>query len=158
MKIPVISIIGYSGSGKTTLIEKLLPVLKGRGVRVGVIKHDSHHFEIDYEGKDTWRFTQAGADIVAIASQEKSVVMVSRELDLDAMCAAFTDVDIILTEGYKAGDKPKIEVHRAATGKPMYEKPENLLAIVTDVNLETDTPCFSMDDVEELVEFLLEWV
>jgi len=155
METPVISIIGYSGTGKTTLIEKLLPVLKGRGLRVGVIKHDAHSFEIDREGKDSWRFTQAGADIVAVMSKEKSAVMVNRELDLEVLCAASTGVDLILTEGYKAGDKPKIEVHRVATGKPMYEKPENLLAIVTDAELDTDTPCFSIDAVEEIAQFLL---
>lgn len=154
METPVISIIGYSGSGKTTLIEKLLPVLKDRGIRVGVIKHDAHRFEIDHQGKDTWRFAKAGADAVAITSKEKSAVMVNRELDLETLYGALTGVDLILTEGYKAGDRPKIEVHRIATGKPMYEKPENLLAIVTDAELETATPCFSLNAVEEIADFL----
>ena len=154
MKTPVISIIGYSGEGKTTLIEKLIPVLKSRGISVGVIKN-AHTFEIDYEGKDTWRFAQAGADTVAITSKEKSAVMVNRGLDMETLSAAFTGVDLILTEGYKAGDKPKIEVYLAAAGKLMYEKPKNLLAIVTDVDLETDTPCFSIDAVEEIAQFLL---
>lgn len=154
IETPVVSIIGYSGSGKTTLIEKLITILKRRNIRTGVIKHDSHRFEIDHEGKDTWRFSRAGAGAVAITSAEKSAVIMEHEVDLDTLISFMKDVDLIITEGYKAGDKPKIEVHRGATGKPMYESPENLIAIVTDVPIETETPCFGLDDAEGVAELL----
>lgn len=152
--IPIVSVIGYSGSGKTTLIEKLIPLLKNRNIRLGIIKHDAHRFEMDHEGKDTWRFTNAGADVVAISSPEKAAVVTRREMGLDELCGYMRGVDLIITEGYKASDRLKIEVHRRATGKPMYEAPENLLAIVTDAQIETDTPCFAPDDAEGVADFL----
>lgn len=155
-KIPAISIMGWSGSGKTTLIEKLIPILHARGLRVGVLKHDGHHFDMDREGKDTWRFSQAGAEVVAIASPWQAAVLEYRRLELADMLDRIRDVDLILVEGYKSSDLPRIEVHRQATGKPLYEQPTNLLALVTDVPIVTGTPVFTFDDVEDLAEIIVQ--
>lgn len=110
---PIVSIVGKSDSGKTTLIEKLIPEMLQRGYKVGVIKHDAHSFDIDHPGKDSWRHKQAGAAITVISSAEKIGVVrdVDRELTLDEIASAYlTNVDIVLTEGFKREAKPKIEV------------------------------------------------
>ena len=114
--IPVISIVGKSNSGKTTLTEKLLRELKARGYRVATIKHDVHGFDIDRPGKDTWRHAEAGADVVVISSPAKLAMIRKneRELTLDEVIARIDGVDLIITEGYKRGDKPKIEVFQSA--------------------------------------------
>jgi len=154
-KIPAISIMGWSGSGKTTLIEKLIPILRARGLSVGVLKHDGHHFDMDREGKDTWRFGQAGAEVVAIASPDCAAVLEYRHLELTDMLDRMLDVDLILVEGYKSSALPRIGVHRQASGKPLFENPANLLALVTDAPIKTETPVFGLDDVEELAETIL---
>lgn len=154
--IPAFAIMGWSGSGKTTFIEKLIPQLQAQGLRVGVLKHDSHRFDMDREGKDTWRFGQAGADVVAIASPDQAAVIEYRRLELDEMLARIRDVDLIIVEGYKAAHLPRIEIHRMASGKPMYEKPENLAAVITDVPLLTDTPVFGMEDAAGVARLITE--
>src|SRR5512147_944366 len=116
--IPIISIVGKSDSGKTTLIEKLVPELTRRGYRVATIKHDVHGFEVDREGKDSWRHKQAGAHTVIISSPEKLAII--RDVDHDADLAELRDryvqdVDIILSEGFKRNQQPKIEVFRRET-------------------------------------------
>lgn len=116
MKIPVVSIVAKSGTGKTTLLEKLIAEMKCRGYKIGVIKHDAHRFDIDHEGKDSWRLTQAGADTMVISSSEK-LAMVKKtssqtELSLEETVESyFQDVDLVLTEGFKKSAMPKIEVH-----------------------------------------------
>ena len=109
----IISIVGKSNSGKTTLIEKLVPVLSKKGYKVATIKHDAHSFEIDKEGKDTYRHKKAGAKAVIISSSEKVALIkdVYKEADLDDLTMLLPDdIDIILTEGYKRSNMPKIEV------------------------------------------------
>ena len=154
-KIPAISIMGWSGSGKTTLIEKLIPILRARGLRVGVLKHDDHHFDMDREGKDTWRFGQAGAAVVAISSPDCAAVLEYRRLELTDMLNRIRDVDLILVEGYKASDLPRIEVHRKANDKPLYENPANLLALVTDAPIMTAAPVFGLEDTTGLAEMII---
>jgi molybdopterin-guanine dinucleotide biosynthesis protein MobB len=103
-KIPIVSIVGYSGSGKTTLVEKMIPELKRRGWRVATIKHNRHGFEIDHEGKDSWRHRRAGADMTVLASPGKVAVMADTEgdLSLEELGDRFIrGVDVILTEGFK---------------------------------------------------------
>lgn len=135
--IPVLSVVGVSDSGKTTLLEKLIPLLRGKGLRLAIIKHDAHSFEMDHEGKDTWRFAKAGADVVAISSRAKTALMEYRDLDLNAVISRIKDVDIILTEGYKSWNKPKIMVHRRDSGKaPLSPFPTNLRAIIWDLPRE----------------------
>ena len=154
---PIISIVGRSDVGKTTLLEKLIPELKRRGYRVATVKHHAHPgFEIDQPGKDTWRHARAGSDHVVIAAPDKvaSIRRVDREPTLDEIAATITDVDIILTEGYKRADKPKIEVVRAARSSEPICTPDELLAIVSDVDVSFDIPRFDLDDVRGLVDLI----
>ncbi len=154
-KIPAVSIMGWSGSGKTTLIERMVPLLKGRGLKVGVLKHDSHQFEMDREGKDTWRYGQAGAEVVAISSPRQAAMLEFRALDLDQMLDRFREVDLILVEGYKTSSLPRIEVHRTATGKPPAEQPDKLAALVTDATMVIDIPHFDLNDAKGVTEFVI---
>jgi len=170
--IPIYSVVAYSGTGKTTLLEKLIAELKMRGLRVAVIKHDAHEFDIDHEGKDSWRFTRAGADVTVVASESKAAVMENRPVSLDALLGMITDVDVILTEGYKSGAWPKIAMMRSATGKPLPIPADECFAIVTDAedgvgrsgqSAVTDSsgspqaqpPRFALDDVSGLADLII---
>lgn len=134
---PVVSFVGSSGAGKTTLLEKVVRELKARGYRVAVVKHAHDDFEIDHEGKDSWRFAQAGSDCVVISSPAK-VAMVQKsasgaEPPLDELVGLVTDrVDIILTEGFRGSGKPQVLVTRAGLpSDPELERGEHL-AVVSD--------------------------
>jgi molybdopterin-guanine dinucleotide biosynthesis protein MobB len=116
MKKPyAIAIVGNSGAGKTTLLERLIPALKGKGLRVGVVKHDAHRFDIDHPGKDSHRLTAAGADTMMITSAEK-LAMVKRHAASppieELLERYFSDMDLVLVEGFRGSSLPKIEVHR----------------------------------------------
>ena len=154
--IPIVSFVGYSGSGKTTFLEKLIPELKARNIKVGIIKHHGHDIEIDTPGKDTWRHSQAGADAVAISTAKKVAVFrrVEAEMDLDDLARAMGDMDIILTEGYKSGSKPKIEINRSAHSSGLVSDPRELVAIVSDTNWEVGVPVFSLEDYSGVADFL----
>jgi len=155
--IPVISIVGgKSNSGKTTLLEKLIREAKGRRWRVATLKHDVHGFEIDQPGKDTWRHDQAGADVVAISSPQRIAVLerVTEDQPLDEVLARIQGVDVIFTEGYKHANKPKIEVFRSAVHDELFSKPEELIAIASDVKFDNGIPCFGLDDVEGLCDLI----
>jgi len=156
--IPIVSIVGKSDSGKTTLMEKLIPELKKRGYRVATIKHHIHGFEIDKEGKDTWRHTKAGADVVVISSPNKLAMIkgVDEEYTLNKIeSTIIKDVDIILTEGYKKGNKPKIEVFRSEVHKELLCTDEdNLIAIASDRRFDRGIPCFDINDIKGLADLL----
>lgn len=155
---PIVSIVGESDAGKTTLLEKLVHELKERGYRIGTVKHDVHDFDIDHEGKDSWRHKQAGACTVAISSPRKLALVkdVESEETLDSLVSKyFPDVDIILTEGYKKENKPKIEVLRTqANEAPLCNKDEHIVALVSDTSLDLGVPCFEPDDIKGLADFL----
>ncbi|MDO0825891.1 molybdopterin-guanine dinucleotide biosynthesis protein B [Desulfosporosinus nitroreducens] len=156
-QIPVISIVGgKSNSGKTTLLVKIIREAKRRGWRVATVKHDVHGFEMDQPGKDTWRHAQAGADIVAISSPHKIAILesVSEDQPLDAIIARIREVDVIFTEGYKKGNKPKIEVFRSAVHQELLTKPEELIAIASDVSFDNGIPCFGLDDAEGICDLI----
>lgn len=158
-KIPLICVVGRSNVGKTTLLEKLIPALKRRGYRVATIKHHSHPgFQMDQPGKDTWRHAQAGSDHVVIAAPDKvaSIRRVEQEPTLDELAALITDVDIILTEGYKRSDKLKIEVVRAERSPEPICTPEELVALATDVPVPLEVPQFGLEDAEGLAGLLEE--
>jgi molybdopterin-guanine dinucleotide biosynthesis protein B len=156
--IPIIAIVGKSGSGKTTLIEKLLPEMKKRGYRVGTIKHHLHEFDIDQEGKDSWRHAQAGADTVIIASPRKLALVKRLFSDMspeEMRNRFFHDVDIILAEGYKTHASLKIEVFRSMIHeKPICIEEDNLLALVSDQKFTLKVPCFGLEEIVPLVDFL----
>ncbi len=156
--IPIISIVGKSDSGKTTLIEKLVPELNQRGYRIATVKHDIHGFEVDREGKDSWRHKQAGAHTVVISSPRK--VALIRDVEKDLTLAQLRekliqDVDLILSEGYKKDIQPKIEIFRKEKHKELLcSKEDNLIAIVSDKKFNMDVPCFSLDDIKGVVDFI----
>ena len=155
--VPIISVVGKTNSGKTTFIEKLIKELKRRGYRVATVKHDVHNFEIDHEGKDTWRHAQAGADTVVISSKGKLAMI--KKLDgqhsLDELSRwLLKDVDIIITEGYKRQDKPKIEIFRKEVGRKLLCSPSELLAVVTDQAVDLDVPSFGLDDAAGVVNLV----
>ena len=147
---PIITFVGKSGTGKTTFLEQLIPVLKGRGLRLAGLKHDAHHFEMDKPGKDTYRFTASGADVVTISNPEK-FAMIERpqqELSVADIVSRLPQVDIVLTEGYKKSHYPKIEIHRAELCRPLIAAPEELLAIMTDEALDSPALQLDLGDIE----------
>ena len=154
--IPVYSVVAYSGTGKTTLLEKLIVELKSRGLRVAVIKHDAHKFDIDHEGKDSWRFTRAGADVTVVTSDKKAAIMENRHVPLETLLERITDVDLVLTEGYKQGKWPRIAIQRNATGKPLPIPADDCFAIVADVLGTTSRPYFELDDIRGLADFIID--
>lgn len=158
--VPVVTFVGLSGTGKTTFLEKLIPVLKERGLRVAVLKHDAHHFEMDRPGKDTWRFTAAGADVVTISNEERFALIERprQELRLEEIIARLPEVDLVLTEGYKKNNYPKIEIHRAALGRSLIAGPEELLAVVTDEPLPVSVPQLPLNDPVPCAERLLAYL
>ncbi|NLO49475.1 MAG: molybdopterin-guanine dinucleotide biosynthesis protein B [Clostridiales bacterium] len=153
--IPTYSVVAFSGTGKTTLLEKLIPELKRNGLRVGVLKHDAHDFDVDREGKDSWRLTNAGADVTAIVSAEKAVIMENRPVPVESVFRKIDNVDILITEGYKHGAWPKIALYRSASGKPLALPPEECFAVMSDTPLDIGTPLFALDDIRGLAELIL---
>lgn len=157
-RIPVLAFSAYSGTGKTTLIEKLIPKLKAQNLRVGVIKHDAHRFEIDREGKDSWRFTHAGADITILSSEEKCALIETRYRSFAELLSEMHDVDLILVEGYRNENVPQIGICREASGKCLPDSPERYAAIVTDVPMpDCRTPVFGLEDIDGILAFLLDF-
>ncbi len=158
MKLPpIISVVGRSGVGKTVFLEKLIADLKGRGFRIGTIKHDVHGFEIDQPGKDSWRHAQAGSDTVILSSPRRVAVIkrLEEEMGLDEIAQAYLhDVDLILTEGYKSGPKMKIEVSRRKRSHELISPVAELIAVVTDQTFDVPVPRFDLDDVGGIADFL----
>jgi molybdopterin-guanine dinucleotide biosynthesis adapter protein len=158
---PIVSFVGYSGSGKTTFIEKLIPVLKGHGLKIAVVKHDAHGFQMDKPGKDTWRHKRAGASATAIISKKQiGVVMdVDREPLPHELAPMFAFADIIITEGFKTGPYPKVEVFRpeATENKlPVCREDPALLAIVSDCETSVPVKRFKGNDVDAVALFLID--
>ena len=154
--VPVVAFAGYSGSGKTTLIEQLVRHLKARGVRVAVIKHDCHGFAIDYDGKDSWRFSQAGADLTVITSHRQTACIRQGEVSFQGLMAMVQDAELVLVEGFKDKDLPRIGVARKATGKGFTDELSRFLAVVTDMEVDTALPRFSLDDAPQVADFIME--
>jgi molybdopterin-guanine dinucleotide biosynthesis protein MobB len=157
MPVPILSIIGKSNSGKTTLLEKLIPELKRRGYRVATIKHHTHTgFEIDQPGKDTWRHAQAGSQVVVITSPDKLAMIeqLERELSLDEIAARISGVDIILTEGFKNAGKPAIEILRAERGLERLDEPGQLVAIASDIRVDSPVPLLDLNNAIEIADFI----
>ena len=156
--LPIICMVGASNSGKTTHLEKLIPELRRRGYRVGTLKHDVHGFEIDQEGKDTWRHRKAGAQTIGIASPTAvaSIRETGGEIPLELIAGRyFWEEDILLTEGYKRSHFPKIEVFRSAIeSTPICGAQDNLLAVVTDDPVQVDVPVYRFGDVTGLADLI----
>jgi len=155
---PIVSIVGKSKSGKTTLMEGLIRELKSRGYRVGTIKHTPQGMTFDEPDKDSWRHIQAGSEATAITSPDKMVLIkpIAQDVTLGEIVRFFgEDYDIILAEGFKQDDAPKIEVHRKEVGPPLTSI-RKLIAIVTDEPLETKTRQFPWQDIKGLADLLEE--
>ncbi|MBI5250073.1 MAG: molybdopterin-guanine dinucleotide biosynthesis protein B [Desulfomonile tiedjei] len=157
--IPIVSIVGKSDSGKTTLLEKIVKELRKRGRRVATIKHDAHSFEIDHEGKDSWRHKKAGANITIISSPSKMAMVL--DTDHDHTLSELRDefirkVDLIITEGYKREGHPKIEVFRRELKRELLcEEDDNLVAIAGDpANPPDGVPVFDLNRPEPLCDFI----
>jgi molybdopterin-guanine dinucleotide biosynthesis protein B len=155
---PIVCIVGASNSGKTTFLEKLIPELNRRGYRIGTIKHDAHGFEMDREGKDTWKHRKAGAHTVAISSpsQVATIRQTGGELELDELVGRyFWDEDLVLTEGYKRSHRPKIEVFRVEIeAQPICGPENNLIALVTDDLSAAQVPVFRFDEVGRVADLI----
>ena len=150
---------GWSGSGKTRLIMRLLPELIGRGYSVSTIKHAHHDFDIDKPGKDSFEHRQAGALEVMISSEKRWALMhenrAAPETNAEALIKEMAPVDLILIEGFKDEEHPKLEIHRNVNGKPLlYPNDPNIVAIATDEPLETNLPRLDINDILSIADFI----
>jgi molybdopterin-guanine dinucleotide biosynthesis protein B len=155
---PIVAVVGSSGSGKTTIIERLIPELKSLGLRVGTIKHHLHDFDIDSPGKDSWRHKQAGSEGAMISSPHRigMVIDVDHDYTLDELASFLSGMDIIVAEGYKKENKPKVEIFRAEIHpQPLCLDDGNLIALVTEADLESSVPRFLPSDMRGLARFLV---
>ncbi|MBW2544505.1 MAG: molybdopterin-guanine dinucleotide biosynthesis protein B [Deltaproteobacteria bacterium] len=158
--IPVVSIVGKSGSGKTTLIEKVIPELTRKGWRVATIKHSNRGFDIDREGKDSWRHRKAGARMTVMSSPGQIAVIENSEKNpgIEELRDRYIhDVDIIITEGFKGNPYPKIEVFRATLKRDMLcSREDNLIAVASDKQMEIDVPCLDINDMEGIAQLIID--
>ena len=152
----IITVVGKSNSGKTTLIEKLIPEMKSRGYKVGSVKHAHHGFNMDREGKDSYRHRAAGADTVVVASPGQIAVVKQVENDsLDDATSFLGDMDLILVEGYKRADRLKIEVFdKRSHAAPLGLNSDKLIAFVTDDAVEAAAPVFRTHQISELCDLI----
>jgi len=152
---------GYSGSGKTTLIEQLIPRFVMEGLRISLIKHAHHGFDLDRPGKDSYRHREAGATEVFLVSSQRWVLMHELrgqpEPSLDEQLAHMSPCDLVLVEGFKYTAIPKMEVHRQSNGKPLiYPENPNIVALASDVRPDSPLPWMNLDDVDGIADFILE--
>lgn len=155
-RVPVVSVVGKSGVGKTTALERIIREIKRRGLRVGTVKHDTHGFDVDKPGKDSWRHARAGSDAVVISGPRKMALIrqLDAELPLDDIVHLMGNVDLVITEGYKRGDKPKIEITRQERGTELLCQPEELIGIMADYPIDLPVPQFALEDAAGVVDLL----
>lgn len=156
----VIGFAGWSGSGKTSLIEQVITLLEARGLAVSLVKHAHHKFDIDHEGKDSWRHRNAGCREVLISSSRRWSLMHELrgepELPLDALLGKLAGCDLVLVEGFKRAGIPKIEVYRAAVGEPLlFPDDPNIIAIATDAAVDTTLPRLDINDPAGVADFIV---
>ncbi len=157
--IPVLSFVAKSGTGKTTYLEKLIPLLKQEHLRVAVVKHDAHGFEIDKPGKDSYRLRMAGADHMILTAADLTAAMSAHKgesPDLSMILSRIEGVDLILTEGYKLAGQPKIQLLRDGYNRTPVGNLEHTIAYVADFPFASDLPVFNLNRPEELIPFLKE--
>ncbi len=156
----VLGFAGYSGSGKTTLIEQVIALLVSWGVKVSLIKHAHHHFDVDVPGKDSWRHRQAGASEVMVASDQRWALMHELrgepEPSLDALISHLSPCDLVLVEGFKKDPIPKLEVWRREQGGPRLNADDPwIIALVTDEHQPGLLPCLDINDPEAVAHFIV---
>jgi molybdopterin-guanine dinucleotide biosynthesis protein B len=160
--LKVFGIAGFSGSGKTTLLEKLIPEFRARGLRVSVIKHTHHRFDLDRPGKDSYRHREAGAEEVLMLSSERWALMHelrgAPEPTLEQQLAILSEVDLVLIEGFKAAPVPKVEVHRPALGKDaLWPQNPNVVAVASDGQVDTPLPILDLNDPQAIAQFIIDY-
>ena len=151
---------GWSGSGKTTLIEKLIPRFVARGLRVSLVKHAHHNFDVDKPGKDSWRHREAGASEVMLVSGRRWALMNELrgepEPDLEACFARLSPCDLVLVEGYKRDALPKLETWRQPLGKPfLHPDDPHIVAMASDAEVDSPLPRYSLNDIDGIARFIL---
>jgi len=156
----VIGIAGYSGSGKTTLIEKVIQILVGEGLRVSLVKHAHHEFDLDQPGKDSWRHRHAGCMEVLVSSSRRWAIVHelrgAPEASLDEQLKRLSPCDLVIVEGYKAAPIAKLEVHRRDSGAPLlYPDDPHVVAVATDEPLDTQLPQLDLDSPPEVARFIV---
>ena len=158
----VLGIAGYSGSGKTTLIEKLVPRLARAGLRVSLVKHAHHDFDVDHAGKDSWRHRQAGCAQVLVTSSKRWALMTelrgAPEPGLQEQLRHLAPCDLVLVEGFKFDPIPRVEVHRRSGGQSLlFPSDPHVIAVATDEPLETHLPQLSLDDADGIARFVVDF-
>jgi|OpeIllAssembly_1097287.scaffolds.fasta_scaffold217304_3 molybdopterin-guanine dinucleotide biosynthesis protein B len=163
-RCPVLGFAAWSGTGKTTLLVQLLPRLRGRGLRVGMVKHAHHSFDVDQPGKDSYELRKAGASPMLVASSRRWALMADLDQEREPVLQEMLDrldpsgLDVILVEGFKHEAFPKIELHRPAIGKPLlFPDDASVIAVATDAPLAqpTQLPVLDLNDVEAMADFVL---
>lgn len=157
--IPIISIVGKQNVGKTTLIGIIIPLLKKKGYRIGTIKYHIPHFEIDYEGKDTYKHYQAGADVVSISSPEKFAIIKRVHKTppsvKEIVACNYSHVDIVLIEGYKKYRYPYIEIHNNRLNvKSEHKIYKNHMKVVSIRKEGSPIPTFQKIDLNNIINFI----
>ncbi len=157
----IIGLAGWSGSGKTTLITRLVPCLTKRGLRVSTLKHAHHGFDLDQPGKDSFMHREAGACEVVVSSARRFAILHELrdepEWTLAPLVRKMSPVDLVLVEGYKRDAFPKLEIHRAANGKPLIQPSDlHIVAIASDVALpDARVPVIALDDIEGVADLVM---
>ena len=151
---------GWSGSGKTTLIEQLIPRFVQRGLRVSLIKHAHHTFDVDHPGKDSYRHRHAGAAEILVTSSRRWVLMHelrgAHEPAFDEQVKRISPCDLLLVEGFKHAPIPKLEVWRAETGEPLlHPNDPHIVAVASDAKVETKLPHLDLNDVDAIAQFIV---
>jgi molybdopterin-guanine dinucleotide biosynthesis protein MobB len=159
----IYGVVGWKNAGKTGLMERLVTELTGRGLSVSTVKHAHHSFDVDHEGKDSYRHRQAGATEVLLASRNRFALMHELrnedEPPLETLLGKLAPVDLVLVEGYKRDTHPKVEAHRSVTGNPLIAPgDETVRAVASDAPLDLDRPVFDLDDTRAIADFILEQV
>ena len=164
---PVLGFAAYSGTGKTTLLVKLLPVLKEKGLRIAMIKHAHHKFDVDKPGKDSYELRKAGASPMLISSSRRIALMIDKdeesEPDLQDLLEYINPekVDLVLVEGFKQWPFPKIELHRPAVGKPLiFPDDQNIIAIAhdEDIDVTAEIPVMDINNTEQIADFVVSFL
>jgi len=164
--IPLLAIAAWSGTGKTTLLKKLIPELRARGIRPGLIKHTHHNMDVDTPGKDSYELRKAGAAQTLVASQQRWALMVETpeepELDLAYLVSRMdaSTLDMVLVEGFKHELVAKIVLFRDGCGHSPEELAidEYVIAVASDVPLAVDVPLLDINDIQQLTDFITQWV
>ena len=153
-------VVGWKNAGKTGLMERLVTEITGRGISVSTVKHAHHTFDVDHPGKDSHRHRVAGAREVLLSSRNRVALMQElrdeEEPSLATLLTRLSPVDLVLIEGYKRDDHPKVEAHRGETGNPLIAPDDpTIRAVASDVELTLDRPVFDLDDTKAIADFIL---